>query len=128
MSERVVVAAAVVERDGAFLVTRRLEGTHLAGCWEFPGGKCDSGEAQDACLAREMLEELGVGVVVGRRIFSTAHAYPERIVELHFFDCRLTGEPQALLGQEVRWVKREDLSTLDFPPADDELIRRLMSR
>ena len=55
----IVVTAAVVERDGAFLVTRRLEGTHLAGAWEFPGGKCELGEPLEACLWREIREELG---------------------------------------------------------------------
>ena len=59
-SSAVVVIAAVIERDGHLLVARRLEGTHLAGLWEFPGGKCEPGEAHDACLARELTEELGV--------------------------------------------------------------------
>jgi 8-oxo-dGTP diphosphatase len=122
---RIVVAAAVVERDGAFLVTRRLQGTHLEGCWEFPGGKCEPGEPHAACLEREMREELDAGVRVGDEILATAHEYPERVVELHFFRCELTTEPRPLIGQEMRWVAREELPTLDFPPADAELIHRL---
>ena len=121
----IVVTAAVIERDGALLVTRRLEGTHLAGCWEFPGGKCNPGESHAACLAREIQEELDTGIAVGDKVFQIAHEYPERIVELHFFACTLSGEPRPALGQEVRWVKREDLPSLEFPPADTELIRRL---
>ena len=122
---RIVVTAAVIERGGAFLVTRRLQGVHLEGCWEFPGGKCDSGESHAACLEREILEELGTGARVGRKVFSIEHAYPERIVELHFFECELAGEPRALLGQEMQWVPREELRSLEFPPADAELIQML---
>ena len=122
---RIVVTAAIVERDGAYLVTRRLKGVHLEGLWEFPGGKCDSGESHAACLEREMLEELDVGVRVGREVFSIAHAYPERTVELHFFECELMGEPRPLLGQEMKWVRREELRALPFPPADAELINLL---
>jgi mutator protein MutT len=122
----IVVTAAVVERDDAFLVTRRQKGTHLEGCWEFPGGKCDAGESLAACLARELREELDVEARVGEEVFTTAHAYADRRVELHFFRCELHGQPRPLLGQEMRWVTREALATLQFPPADDELIHRLM--
>jgi 8-oxo-dGTP diphosphatase len=123
----VVVTAAVIEREGAFLVTRRLAGTHLAGTWEFPGGKCEPGEQLDASLWREIREELGVGCRVGEEVFSVSHDYPDRRIELHFFACVLDGEPLAQLGQEMRWVPREHLADLQFPPADDELIRRLMA-
>lgn len=121
----IVVAAAVVERDGRFLVTRRLAGTHLAGVWEFPGGKCDVDEALTACLARELHEELGVEARVGEEILRTAHAYDDRLVRLHFFRCQLRGEPTPVLGQEMRWVTRDELLTLEWPPADAELIRVL---
>jgi mutator protein MutT len=124
---RIVVTAAVIERDGRFLVTRRLKGSHLAGFWEFPGGKCDDGEGLEACLARELVEELAVDARVGDEIYGVEHAYPDRVVELHFFRCVLEGEPRAMLGQEMRWVARGDLRTLEFPPADAELIEMLTS-
>jgi 8-oxo-dGTP diphosphatase len=124
----VVVTAAVIERDGRFLVTRRQKGVHLAGLWEFPGGKCDAGESLDACLVRELREELDVHATAGPEIFTTTHHYPERRVELHFMRCELTGDPRPLLGQEMRWVTREDLASLEFPPADAELIRILADR
>lgn len=124
---RVIVTAAVVEQHGAYLVTRRPEGVHLAGLWEFPGGKCDADESLRACLVREIREELECDVEVGREVFATAHAYPERIVELHFFACALKGQPKAALGQELRWVPRDELRSLTFPPADHELIE-LLSR
>ena len=121
----IVVTAAVVERDGAFLVTRRLKGTHLAGTWEFPGGKCEPGEPLEACLWREIREELGARCSVGSEIFRITHEYTERRIELHFYACTLLDDPVPLLGQEMRWVPRNQLTELDFPPADDELIRKL---
>ena len=121
----VVVTAAVVEVDGRFLVTRRQKGTHLAGFWEFPGGKCDAGETLQECLARELREELDVSSRVGAEVFSTTHAYPDRSVELHFFWCELSGEPRPMLGQEMRWVRRDELAALAFPPADAALIKIL---
>ena len=120
-----VVTAAVIEIDGRFLVTRRQKGVHLEGFWEFPGGKCDRDETLEVCLVRELMEELDVASRVGQELFTTTHVYPERSVELHFFRCELMGEPSAQLGQDLRWVRREELSALEFPPADAELIRIL---
>jgi mutator protein MutT len=124
----IVVLAAVIERDGRFLVTRRPANTHLAGYWEFPGGKCDPGEAHEACLDRELREELGVGARVGSEILTTEHAYPERTVRLHFRKCEIDGDPRPLVGQDMRWVSRDELRTLQFPEADVELIALLTGR
>jgi 8-oxo-dGTP diphosphatase len=121
----VVVLAGVIERDGRFLVTRRLERTHLAGCWEFPGGKCEPGETHEACLARELREELNVRAEIGAEILSTDHVYPDRAVRLHFRWCRLFGDPEPLLGQEMRWVTHDELTGLSFPDADRALIAEL---
>ena len=125
--ESVIVLAGVVERDGLFLVSRRLKGTHLADLWEFPGGKCEPGELHDACLAREFLEELDVEIEVGPQILITEHAYPEKTVRLHFRRCQLRGEPRPMLGQEMRWITREEMRLLPFPAADRDLIRLLTS-
>ena len=125
---RIIVTAAVVRRGDRYLVTRRPGGVHLEGLWEFPGGKCEPGEDHESCLRREIDEERGADVRVGRKIFEVAHEYPDRGVELHFFDCELIGEPVARLGQEVRWVAASELDTLEFPPADAELIRILGER
>jgi len=121
-----VVVAAVVERNGCLLVTRRQAGAHLEGYWEFPGGKCHPGESRDQALRREMLEELDVEVVGPQEVFETSHAYPEHTVELHFFRCSLNGAPRPVLGQEVRWVPRADLVKLQFPPADAEFIAHFL--
>jgi mutator protein MutT len=119
------VLAAVIEREGRILLTRRLAGTHLSGLWEFPGGKCEPSESDEACLARELSEELGVDAVVGRELLSVEHAYADRRVRLHFRACTIAGPPRAVLGQEMRWVTRDELPTLQFPEADAELIRYL---
>jgi 8-oxo-dGTP diphosphatase len=121
----IVVAAAVIEQDGRFLLTRRQRGVHLEGFWEFPGGKCEPGESHGACLVREIREELDVEAAVGEELLATAHAYPDRRVELHFLRCAIVGAPVPQLGQEMRWVPRDELARLEFPPADAELIRLL---
>jgi mutator protein MutT len=120
-----IVCAAVIERDGRVLVTRRPDGVHLGGLWEFPGGKCEPGEAFDACLRREMREELGVTVDVGPEMFAVAHDYDDRRVELHFFRCVAHGDPEPQLGQDLAWARCGDLDSARFPAADAELIRQL---
>ena len=127
-SRVVVVVAAIVEEDGRFLLSRRLAGTHLAGTWEFPGGKCEAGETHDACLVRELREELGVGAVVGRELLVTEHAYAERTVRLHFRRCALDGPPQAMLGQQIRWVSPGELRSIEFPAADREVVELLTAQ
>jgi len=123
----IVVLAAIVERDGRLLVSPRLANTHLAGYWEFPGGKCEPHETHEACLARELDEELGVRGVVGDEILVTEHEYPERRVRLHFRACTIEGEPHPRLGQEIRWVTGSELKTLQFPDAHRELIEMITS-
>ena len=123
----IVVVAAVIEQENAFLVTQRPAGTHLAGLWEFPGGKLEPSETHSEGLQRELREELGVNVKVGELEFYTAHDYSDRAVALYFYRCAIAGTPRPQLGQPLRWVSREELATLPFPPADEELIRRLLS-
>ena len=127
MPDRIIVVAAVIEQGGRFLITRRLKGTHLAGYWEFPGGKVHEGETLIQALEREMLEELSTGILNPRRIFQTVHDYNDRSVELNFYRGDLTAEPQPMLGQELRWVPREQFAALEFPPADAELIDALVN-
>jgi len=119
------VVAAVIEEGDHFLLTRRQSGVHLAGLWEFPGGKLDAGETDQAALARELREELDVLIDVHERMFHTSHAYPDRTVELSFYRCVLKGTPTPQLGQDMRWVPRAELASLGFPPADTEFIALL---
>ena len=124
----VVVVAAVIEEQGRFLVTRRQAGVHLAGLWEFPGGKIDPDETHTDALRRELREELDTDVSVGELVLATTHAYPEKTVTLYFYRCRLLSAARPLLGQEMRWVDRDELRTLGFPAADEELIQVLAGK
>ena len=121
----IVVVAAVIERGDAFLLTLRPAGTHLEGCWEFPGGKCHLSETHVEALRRELYEELDIVVDVRALLHSVTHAYPEKIVELYFYECDFAGDPKPMLGQEMRWVPRAELTSLAFPDADADLIRVL---
>jgi 8-oxo-dGTP diphosphatase len=121
----IVVAAAIVEDHGRYFVTRRLKGVHLEGLWEFPGGKIEPGESLADGLQRELNEELGIEVAIGEEVFTVTHDYEDRSVELHFLACTFLNAPVPLLGQEMRWVPRNELRSLEFPPADAELIRIL---
>ena len=121
----IVVTAAVIERGDRVLVTRRLKGTHLEGFWEFPGGKCEPSESLEACLRRELQEELALDAIIGGELLSTTHTYPDRKVELHFFSAVIAADPVAQIGQQMQWVRRQDLAALNLPPADDELVALL---
>ncbi|HUF23635.1 MAG TPA: (deoxy)nucleoside triphosphate pyrophosphohydrolase [Vicinamibacterales bacterium] len=121
----VIVAAAVIERGGAVLVTRRPKGAHLEGLWEFPGGKCEPGESIHECLIREIVEELGVRITPRQTMLVTSHAYPDKTVKLHFIACDMEGEPSPQQGQEMQWIERARLDSLEFPEADATLIAQL---
>ena len=121
----IVVVAAIIERDDAFLLTLRPDGTHLSGHWEFPGGKVDAHENHAEALRREVFEELDAVVEVGELAHTVTHAYPEKTVRLFFYRCALRGEPKPMMGQQMRWVHRRELAELPFPDADRELISLL---
>lgn len=121
------VVAAVIEQGESFLLTLRPDGTHLAGHWEFPGGKVHTGETHAEALRRELFEELDIVGDVGELVHTITHTYPERTVELFFYRCGFAGEPKPMMGQGVRWVHRNELGTLPFPDADRALIA-LLSR
>jgi mutator protein MutT len=123
-----MVVAAVIERDGRILITRRPAGAHLGGLWEFPGGKAESGESLEQALRREIREELGVGISVEAPIDTVTWQYPDKRVSIAFFRCVVHGEPRPLEEQEMMWVAASDLGSYEFPPADAELIARLTRR
>lgn len=124
----IVVVAAVIERADAFLLTLRPDGTHLAGHWEFPGGKVHPSETHAEALRREIFEELDAVANVGGLVHTVTHAYPEKTVALYFYRCELVGEPKPMIGQEMRWVSRSELATLPFPDADRDLIAQLIEQ
>ena len=121
----IVVVAAIIERDNAFLLTLRPDGTHLAGHWEFPGGKVHDHETHSEALRREIFEELDAVAVVGDLAHTVTHAYPGKTVRLFFYRCDLVGEPKPMMGQEMRWIDKGELKALPFPEADRELITLL---
>jgi len=121
-----VVAALVRDDAGRYLITQRRRGSHLAGLWEFPGGKREPGESLEAALRRELTEELSARFVVGEKVDTVQWEYPDRTVVIHFYRCRLeSGTIEPREAQTMAWVAPERLGDFDFPPADRELIARL---
>lgn len=120
------VAAGLVFRQQKLLITQRLKGSHLAGLWEFPGGKREPGETFEDCLVRELREELGIEVSLGRAFAEITHDYPGKTVHLKFFLCRLAkGEPRTIGCAAYEWATKECLAKRDFPSADERLLERL---
>jgi 8-oxo-dGTP diphosphatase len=125
----VVVSAAVVFRDGEVLVTQRPAQTHLAGKWEFPGGKVERGEDPRETVVRECREECAIDVRVHDILEVTFHAYPEKDVLLLFWECELlAGTVQHLGVADHRWVAPAEVRRLDLPPADAPLAEKLARR
>lgn len=124
--QQIEVSAALIFRGGRLLITQRHAHSHLGGLWEFPGGKREANESFEACLVREIREELGVEIAVDKLFEEIAHDYPEKSVHLKLFVCALTaGEPQPLDCAAVRWISREELKQFAFPAADAQLLQRL---
>lgn len=127
IKQHIHVTAGIISRDGSILIARRPQGYHLAGLWEFPGGKQEPGETLEKCLEREILEELDIEVKADRLFMTVPHEYEKKIVSLHVFECIfLKGDPKGLDGQEIKWVKPDELLLYEFPPPDLEVIKRIM--
>lgn len=128
MTRRLLVVAGLIEGDAPerYLIARRPEGTHLAGAWEFPGGKVEPGEPPPAALVRELREELGIEVAVGD-VFAVGHDVdPHREVVMLIYRCRLVqGTPQCLGVADWRWIETPELLTLPLPAADRPVVERL---
>lgn len=120
------VVAAVAIRDGRVLVARRPEGGDFAGLWEFPGGKVEPGESDEDAIRREIREELGSEVTVGRTVAHHTFEYDDRVVDLHFLTVRLSGsEPTALHPEEIRWVTLEESRQIEFLDGDAAFLEQL---
>ena len=126
MSITEVAAALIRDEHGRYLLARRPAGVHLAGLWEFPGGKRDSGESLEECLRRELAEELGATFTVGEHVDTIVWTYADTTIALSFFRCRLeNGQIEARTAEEIAWVAPERLADYEFPPADRALVDRL---
>ncbi len=113
------VTAGLLWKDGKLLITKRPQGSHLAGFWEFPGGKQEPNESLEKCLEREIKEELGIAVKVRRRLLQVDHEYKNKSISLHLFHCSIiSGEPRPLGCDGMKWVLPEDLSRYPLPPPD----------
>ena len=122
------VSAGVIFRGGLLLITQRRPQDHLGGLWEFPGGKRDPGESDEACLHRELLEELDIEVTINGLIQTLTHEYPGKLVQIKFFHCEwLRREPRAIACDDLAWIGREQLSNYTFPEADAQLLQKLQT-
>ncbi len=120
-----VAAVALVDIDGRVLITRRPEGKHLEGLWEFPGGKIHDGETPEAALIREMREELAIDTAESclAPLTFASHAYDDFHLLMPLYVCRRwKGTVTPLEGQELKWVRPNALRDYPMPPADAPLV------
>ena len=120
------VVAALIVRDGRLLIARRPEGKHMAGRWEFPGGKLEKGESPEEAIEREIREELAAEIRAGRVYQAIAYSYSEKDVLLLFYAASVvSGEPRPVEEAEIRWITLEELDEYTFAPVDAMLVERL---
>ena len=121
-----VGVAVIWNAEGRIAIDRRLPEGEFGNFWEFPGGKIEAGETPAACIRREVREELGIEVEVGDRILEVARDYPRFRVTLYVHRCQyVSGTPQCLACQEIRWVLPSELSQFAFPPANQAIVALL---
>jgi len=126
MAPPVIVSAAVLFEGGRVLLTRRMKGAHLAGFWEFPGGKVEEGEDPEDALVRECREECGIEIEVDDILDVTFHRYEEKDVLLLFYRCRLvSGEVQHLGVADHVFCSPADLGKYPLPPPDDGVVAKI---
>ena len=125
-----VIGVGVVFNDaGEVLIDQRLEEGLLGGMWEFPGGKQEPGESIDACIARELQEELAIAVNVGQELITVDHAYSHKKLRFVVHCCEwVSGDPQPLVSQQLRWVRPDGLGNYAFPAANAKIIAALLAR
>lgn len=128
-ARKLVVAGLIIADDGRVLITRRKDEQPMGGQWEFPGGKLEPGEAPTAGLARELREELGVEVAVGRAWDVLHHAYPEFDLLMIVYACRLApgATPRAVEVADLAWCRPAELGGYAILPADAPLVDRLVA-
>ncbi|QTH63602.1 8-oxo-dGTP diphosphatase MutT [Psychrosphaera ytuae] len=128
MNKTIRVAAAIIERDGQFLLSKRLDHLHQGGKWEFPGGKIEAGETVEQALTRELQEELNITATSQSQFEQLTFDYPEKTVELHFqWVSEFKGEAEGVEGQEVKWFSKTELLQLPFPDANVPVLEKLKS-
>jgi 8-oxo-dGTP diphosphatase len=121
------VVAAMVERDGRYLITQRRPTAVLPLLWEFPGGRVEQGETDQDALRRELRERLDTDITVGQLISYVSHPYEHYTVELYLYECRLTGSTlRAVAVNDLRWVSSGEFDAFEFTPADEASMAKLL--
>jgi 8-oxo-dGTP diphosphatase len=121
------VVAAVIERDGRYLITQRRASAVLPLSWEFPGGRVEEGESDPDALRREVRHRIGVDVAPGKLMSFVSHPYERYIVDLYLYECvLLQGEPSSLNVNAFRWVESSDFDRFGFTPADEASMSKLL--
>ncbi len=122
------IVAGILSRGGALLITRRPEGAHLGGLWEFPGGKVEPGETDEQALVRELEEEVGVRVEVGEALHVVTHDYGDRLVRITFYICTAPADVLPSENGHLRYVRPAELVDAEMPAANAAVLRLLRDR
>jgi 8-oxo-dGTP diphosphatase len=121
------VVAAVIEREGRYLITQRRPTAVLALLWEFPGGRVEAGETDAAALKREVRHRLGVEVEAGQLISFVSHPYEKYVVDLYLYECHIkSGELAPLVVHAFKWVTSAEFDQYPFTPADEASMNKLL--
>ena len=122
------VVAAIIHKDGAYFATERGYG-EFVGMWEFPGGKMEPGEGRETALKREIQEELGVDVAVEKFLCTTDYDYPAFHLTMHCYLCSVaSGEIELREHRSARWLTVESLDSVEWLPADREVVKMLATK
>ena len=122
------VTAAIIERDGKFLIAKRKKGKHLEGKWEFPGGKIEEGETPEECLCRELFEEFGIQAKVEEYICDSIFDYGEKHIRLMGYRVKyISGNFLLNDHDDMRWITKAEFGDFDFAPADLPIIEKLLT-
>lgn len=129
LEHKQIGVAVISNQQKQILIDRRKATGEMGGLWEFPGGKVETGETIEACIKREIKEELGLDIVVGDRLITITHNYQTFDVTLYVHDCQyITGEPQPIECEEIHWVNAAQLNKYQFPAANTEIVKLLQQR
>lgn len=126
MAQKIIGVGVIWNQQGEILIDRRRPTGELGGYWEFPGGKIEADETVEECIKREIWEELGIVIEVGKHLITIAHAYSHLHVTLIVHHCHyLDGTPQPIECDEIRWVTLAEIDKFTFPQANFQIIAAL---
>jgi mutator protein MutT len=126
LPHKFIGVAVIWNQEKKILIDKRRQGGQLGGLWEFPGGKLEPGETIEDCIKREILEELGIEIKVGDRLITIDYCYTNFDVTLNVYHCQhISGTPQPIECDEIRWVKLDEIDQFPFPKANEQIIAAL---